>query len=492
MAKQSPVIVWFRDDLRLADHPALTTAVKAGAPLVCLYVLDEESRGIRPHGGASRWWLAQSLRALAASLHEHGHALVLRRGKAADVVPHLADEVDAAAVHANRRYDQAGVASDNAVAASLEKKGRAWKTHAGNLLAEPGTLRTASGEPIKIYSAFWKHLRQAKMREPLRAPQALAAAGKTRVKSDPLDSWGLEPTKPDWAGGLRKTWTPGEATARAHLRAFAFDALADYAGARDRVDHDATSRLSPHLRFGEISAAQVWTVCPFAADHPKERRIAPHAVEKFLSELSWREFAYHTWAENPHLATQNLRDQFDDFPWRHDTKALHAWQKGQTGYPLVDAGMRQLWETGWLPNRVRMVAASLLTKHLLIDWRQGERWFWDTLVDADPANNPFNWQWVAGTGIDSAPYFRIFNPMLQSEKFDPAGDYIRAQCPELESLSDRLVHRPWEADADTNGQRSSDKASGKMSKPYPSPIVDYDAGRKRALAAYDKLKKSSH
>ena len=189
---------------------------------------------------------------------------------------------------------------------------------------------------------------------------------------------------------------------------------------------------------------------------------------------------------------KNLRDQFDDFPWRHDTKALHAWQKGQTGYPMVDAGMRQLWETGWMPNRVRMVAASLLTKHLLIDWRQGERWFWDTLVDADPANNPFNWQWVAGTGIDSAPYFRIFNPMLQSEKFDPAGDYIRAQCPELESLKDRLVHRPWEAGADTNGQRSSDKASGKMSKPYPSPIVDYDAGRKRALAAYDKLKNSSH
>ena len=219
-------------------------------------------------------------------------------------MPDLTDEIDAAAVHANRRYDQAGVASDNAVAASLEKKGRAFETHAGNLLAEPGTLRTASGEPIKIYSAFWKHLRQAKMREPLRAPQALAAAGKTRVQSDPLDSWGLEPTKPDWAGGLRKTWTPGEATARAHLRAFAFDALADYAGARDRVDHDATSRLSPHLRFGEISAAQVWTVCHFAADHPKERRIAPHAVEKFLSELGWREFAYHTWAENPHLAAQ--------------------------------------------------------------------------------------------------------------------------------------------------------------------------------------------
>ncbi|MGN6462839.1 MAG: cryptochrome/photolyase family protein, partial [Pseudolabrys sp.] len=425
----APAIVWFRDDLRLNDHPALTAAAKTGAPLVCLYVLDDNSRGLRSMGGAARWWLAQSLRALDEALREHGQRLVLRRGAAAEIVPKLAAEIGADRVHWNRRYDQPGRTVDANVINALKADGIGGSTFAGNLLAEPGTVTGKEGGP-KVFTPFWKRLRALEPGKPLPAPRKLAAP--PDLRSDRLEDWALEPSHPNWARGFRDLWTPGETGARQRLRAF-LKGIAGYGSDRDRPDRDATSQLSPHLRFGEISVADIFHAARFAAD---EHPAVSSDIEKFLSELGWREFSYHLLYHHPTLATANLQQRFDDFPWRRDIKALHAWQRGLTGYPIVDAGMRQLWQTGWMHNRVRMVAASFLIKHLLLDWRRGEAWFWDTLVDADPANNPASWQWVAGSGSDAAPYFRIFNPVLQGEKFDPRGDYVRHWVPEIAALPD--------------------------------------------------------
>ena len=469
--RPAPAIVWFRDDLRLHDHPALTAAAKTGAPLVCLYVLDEESRGVRPFGGASRWWLAQSLRALDEALRQHGQRLVLRRGAAAGIVPQVAREIGAERVHWNRRYDQPGRDVDAQVIDALKADGIGGSTFAGNLLAEPGTVTGKEGGP-KVFTPFWKRLRMLEPRRPLSAPRNLPAPPK--IGGDRLDEWALEPSQPDWAHGFRDQWTPGETGARHRLRAFLKD-IAGYGSDRDRPDRDATSQLSPHLRFGEISVADIFHAARFAADqHPA----ASADIEKFLSEIGWREFSYHLLHHHPTLATDNLQQRFDAFPWRRDAKALRAWQRGMTGYPVVDAGMRQLWQTGWMHNRVRMVAASFLVKHLLLDWRLGEMWFWDTLVDADPANNPASWQWVAGCGADAAPYFRIFNPVLQGEKFDPHGDYVRRWVPEIAALPDEWLNKPWDAPAD-----ALKEAGITLGRDYPRPIVDHRAARERALAA---------
>jgi len=301
------------------------------------------------------------------------------------------------------------------------------------------------------------------------------------IASENLESWRLEPDHPDWAGGLRETWTPGEAGAQQRLKDFLADGLKAYTGDRDRPDRDGTSSLSPHLRFGEISPRQAWHAVRFAAaEHPALSADA----EKFLSELGWREFCRHLLHDNPDLATANLQPAFDAFHWKHDSEALAAWQRGRTGYPIVDAGMRQLWHTGVMHNRVRMVVASFLVKHLLVDWREGEQWFWDTLVDADAGNNPGNWQWVAGCGADAAPYFRVFNPVLQGEKFDPDGAYVRRWVPELARLSAKLIHQPWRA---TPLELKS--ADVDLGRTYPKPIIDHGQARERALAAYAKLRK---
>src|SRR5262245_50851069 len=429
----APVIVWFRDDLRIADHPALVTAARAGAPLLCLYVLDEDSS--RPLGGAARWWLAGSLRALDLELQKKGNRLVLRRGATTRIVRTIAAEIGARAVHWNCRYDAQGIAADERVAAALKKNGIAIETHHANLLVEP------TDKPPKVFTPFWRRLCAGEPpRQPLPAPARLTAAPK--LTSEQLDDWHLEPIKPDWAGGLRAVWTPGEAGARARLKQFLQKRIAGYTTRRDRPDDEATSRLSPHLRFGEISPFQVWHAAQFVAE--KEQRVR-RDIEKFLSELGWREFSYHLLHGFPALASRNLQDRFDAFPWASNASALRTWQRGLTGYPIVDAGMRQLWQTGWMHNRVRMVVASFLVKHLLINWTEGERWFWDTLVDADPANNPASWQWVAGCGADAAPYFRIFNPVLQGEKFDSEGRYVREVVPELTGLTTACMHTHWTA-----------------------------------------------
>jgi deoxyribodipyrimidine photo-lyase len=458
-----PVVVWFRDDLRLSDHAALHAAAATGRPLICLYLLDEESEGLRPLGGAARWWLAQSLRALSARLEALGLRLVLRRGRAAQVLPQIASETGASTVYWNRRI--AGPTVDAETEAALRRAGVSVETFPANLLFEP----QADAQMPRVFTAFWRRmLASAPPREPMRAPSKLGPS--VDISGDDLSDWALEPTKPDWAGGLREAWTAGEVAAQDRLATFLDETLKGYATQRDRVDSATTSRLSPHLRFGEISAVQVW----HAAQHARDRgRGLSQDVDKFLAELGWREFCYRLLHHNPDLATRNLQANFDKFPWRKDEAGLRAWQRGRTGYPIVDAAMRDLWQTGTMPNRLRMVVASFLSKHLLIDWREGEAWFWDTLVDADPASNPANWQWVAGSGMDAAPYFRIFNPVLQGEKFDPGGAYVRRFVPELADVPRAQIHKPG------HGGRNG----------YPPPIVDHGEARKRALAAFDRIRK---
>jgi len=410
----SPSIVWFRDDLRLADNPALRAAIERAEPVIGLYVLDERSPGIRPLGGAAKWWLHHSLASLGERLRERGGALVLRRGAAAEVVRETVADTGAGAVFWNRRYGGAARAIDTQLKSSLRADGVEVSSFAGSLLFEPWTVQTGGGTLFSVFSPFWRAcLALPAPRAPLPEPRTVDAPARMPA-SDALDDWALLPTRPDWAEGLRETWLPGEPAARARLREFLAEDLRRYDRARDSPAAGATSQLSPRLRWGEISPFTLWHEAANA-----------DGAGRFLSELGWREFAWHTLYRFPELATKNLRPEFDAFPWPPlDPSHLKAWQRGRTGIPLVDAGMAELWRTGYMHNRVRMVTASFLIKNLLIDWRRGEEWFWDTLVDADDASNPFNWQWVAGSGADAAPYFRIFNPELQAQKFDPQGEYI--------------------------------------------------------------------
>ncbi len=461
-----PVIVWFRQDLRLADNPALTHAVATGAPVLALYVLDDETPGDWRLGGASRWWLHESLQALSGDLAEIGGSLILRRGAAASVVAALAREIGATAVFWNRCYEPYAVERDKRLKADLTGAGLVAASFNASLLTEPWEVRTGAGTPFKVYTPFWRALRALPdSGKPLPAPKRVTPFP-GEVATDRLADWGLLPHEPDWAGGLRETWTPGEAGARRRLTRF-LKHLEGYRAARDRPDDaDGTSRLSPHLHFGEISPRQV--------RHAVQTGEHGGDGDKFLSELGWREFSYHLLFHNPALPEAPLDAKFARFPWTGSAEMFKAWGKGRTGYPIVDAGMRQLWHTGYMHNRVRMIAASFLIKHLGIDWRRGEAWFWDTLVDADLANNAASWQWVAGCGADAAPFFRIFNPVLQGEKFDPDGAYVRRWVPELAGLPDKFIHKPWLAPP----------------KNYPEPIVDLAEGRERALAAFKGLPRS--
>jgi deoxyribodipyrimidine photo-lyase len=467
----SPCIVWFRDDLRLSDHAALHAAASTGRPVICLYVFDEmrKAPATRPPGGAARWWLAQSLRALQQSLDALGCQLLLRKGAAAGIIAELARESEAGAVFWNEIAQAPQLDVADQVAAALQAIGVAAQRFPGDLLADPGNIRSKEGRGLRVFTPFWRRVQSlGDPPKPLPAPTALCRG--PQVVSEALD----------WAQGLRQTWQPGERAAQARLEAFVESGAAGYAIQRDRPDRPATSALSPHLRFGEISPRQVWHAARFAA---AARPALSGDIDKFLSELGWREFCRHLLFDLPDLSQSNLQPAFDAFPWRQDDKALQSWQRGQTGYPIVDAGMRELWRTGVMHNRVRMVAASFLVKHLLIDWRCGERWFWDTLVDADPGSNPANWQWVAGCGADAAPYFRVFNPILQGEKFDPEGTYVRRWVPELAALPADVIHKPWTATP------LELKAAGiDLGTTYPAPIVDHPLARKRALDAYGKIR----
>jgi deoxyribodipyrimidine photo-lyase len=443
----APSIVWFRDDLRLADHPPLAAALDRGGAVVLLYLLDEQSPGIRPLGGATRWWLHHSLTAHATEIERLGGRLVLRRGAAEVEVPKLVAQTGAEAVFWNRRYG-ASREIDARLKSRLRDDGGEVASFAASLLHEPWEVTTEAGTPYRVFTPYWRAARDLPARVPLPGPRHLPAA--PPVASDDLDDWELLPTRPDWAAGLRATWQPGEAAAAQRLERFATEGLADY----HRRDEPSvgSSGLSPHLRFGEISPAQIW-----ARMHGDLSAGARRNAPKFLSELGWRDFNWHTLYAHPDLATRNYRAAYDEFPWTWERgPELEAWQQGRTGIPLVDAGMRELWRTGTMHNRVRMVVASFLVKNLLRHWRLGEEWFWDTLVDADEASNPGNWQWVAGSGADAAPYFRVFNPELQAKKFDPDGEYVRRWVSDDELLA---------------------------------PIVDLAESRREALEAYSTLRR---
>ena len=477
----STALVWFRNDLRLRDNAALRAAAQDGCPLVALYVLDDGAPPERMAGAASRWWLLHSLKALGADLAGVGVELVLRRGPAEDAIADVINRSGAASVHFGRAYTPWGAALEERVKARIEALGAACHRYRGFLLFEPEDVRTGAGDAFKVFTPFARACRQRGIeRAPQDRPAGLRAYPE-RIAGEQLGDWSLYDGRPDWARGFAREWTPGEAGAQARLCCFIDKALADYADGRDRPDEEMTSRLSPHLHFGEISPLQVWqaVTAAMAQQHGRVDR----AGEKFLSELLWREFCYHPLAQAPALHDEPFRPQFARVKWRNDDTALAAWQRGATGIPIVDAGMRQLWQTGWMHNRVRMIAASFLIKNLLVDWREGERWFWDTLVDADAANNPAGWQWVAGSGADAAPYFRIFNPVSQGERFDPEGTYVRRFVPELARLPDRFIHRPWEAPGETLA------AAGVMlGETYPRPLVDLKTSRKRALAAFGAIK----
>lgn len=439
-------IVWLRDDLRVGDNPALSAAVNRGEPVVVVFILDEVSRGIRRLGGARRWWLHYSLTSLAESLEALGGSLVLRRGAAEEVLPALVAEVGADAVFWNRRYGAAREI-DARLKTRFKDEGLDAQSYQANLLFEPWTVKNQSGGPFQVFTPFWKAcVERGVHRDPFPTPDAVEGP---EVPTDDLNDWNLLPTHPDWAAGLREHCEPGEDAAHERLETFVDDILEIYSE-RDHPATEATSGLSPHLAFGEISPFQIWQRATHLSDPAAKKN-----VDKFLSEVGWREFNYSILFNNIDLAEKNYRDEFDAFEWDEPhVSRLRAWQQGRTGIPLVDAGMRELWESGTVHNRVRMVCASFLIKNLLVDWRIGEKWFWDCLVDADEASNPANWQWVAGSGADAAPYFRVFNPVLQAEKFDRDSIYIKRWVPEYGTQD------------------------------YPEPIVDLAKSREEALARY--------
>jgi deoxyribodipyrimidine photo-lyase len=466
-------LVWLRDDLRLDDQPAVRAAAKQ--PALFVFVHDENSAS-RPLGGASRWWLGRSLEAFGRDLEAAGGRLDVVRGDAERVIPDLAKGMEA--VYWTRRYGGPEVELDTRIKASLGGKAQSFN---GQLLREPWEVKTEAGASFKVFTPYWRRSREMGPFEPPHpAPKRLEAArwpqhGPPRAKIADL---GLYPAKPDWSGGLAES-SPGEAGALARLKTFLDGPLEGYPDSRDRLDGETTSRLSPHLRFGEISPRRIVATIEAAAHRGAVSR---PAADKYLSEIGWREFSYALLHEQPDLATRNWSPRFDAFPWRRDEKALRAWRKGKTGYPVVDAGMRELWTTGYMHNRVRMIAASFLIKHLMLDWRVGEAWFWDTLCDADPANNAASWQWVAGSGADAAPYFRVFNPVLQGEKFDPDGAYVRRWVPELAQLDARFIHAPWKAP-----RESLAGAGVTLGRDSPEPIVDHEQARARALRAFAEL-----
>jgi deoxyribodipyrimidine photo-lyase len=451
---QSSTLVWFRHDLRLSDNPALSAAVARGGPIIPVYIWSPEEEGNWPPGAASRWWLEQSLRKLADALASRGSRLVVRQGPAARTLLDVARETGADAVVWNRRYEPAAVECESHVKVWLREFGVSAQSFNGSLLFEPSTIRNTSGEPFRVFTPFFKACMKQKL-----APESPAAPRRLPAPdfwpcSIPLPDLRLEP-RADRAAGLRAAWEPGEEGARKQLRRFEFSALTAYPLERDRPDHLGTSRLSPYLHFGEVSPGEVWRAVVKTAGYNMRE------CEAYLRQLVWREFAYHLLFHFPHTADRPLRPEFDRFPWISQRKRLDAWKLGETGYALVDAGMREVWQTGWMHNRVRMVAASFLVKHLLIPWQEGAKWFWDTLVDADLANNTLGWQWTAGCGADAAPFFRIFNPALQAKKFDPDALYVRRWVPEA----------------------GSDL--------YPEPIVHHHEARLEALLAWHRLGRES-
>ena len=454
-----PVILWFRQDLRLSDQAALIAAVAQG-PVIPVYVLDEEAPRQWAMGGASRWWLHHSLKALDQSLRDKGSRLILRRGRCDEQLAEIAAKVGAKSVYALHHYEPWWRNAEKAVGKRLD-----LCLHDGGLLLPPGAVRTGAGGFYRIFTPFWRALAEhMPPPSPLLAPERISAPTHWPA-SESIDDWSLLPTRPDWAVHFSDDWIPGEAGGLANVATFRDEAVA-YDEGRNLPSIEGTSRLSPHLHFGEVSPAYVWhQIADVQGD-----------VTTFLKELVWRDYAHNIICQMPTYGSENATPVFDGLPWREMSEAgddFAAWKEGRTGYPIVDAGMRQLWATGWMHNRVRMIAASFLIKHLLIDWRHGARWFWDTLVDASYANNSVNWQWVAGSGVDANLFTRIMAPLTQSPKFG-AADYIREWVPELGHLDDRMIHDPDSFDV--------------RPEHYPAKIIGHREGLERALAAYRRMK----
>ncbi|MBL7480360.1 cryptochrome/photolyase family protein [Legionella bononiensis] len=472
----STALVWFRQDLRLADNPAFFEACTNNETVIPIYILDEKSSVL---GEAQAWWLHHSLKTLNNALvTQHGINLILRKGTPLEIISDLVNTVGINSIYWNRCYEPKSIERDKKIKATFQEHGIDVFSFNGSLLNEPWTISNKTGDFFKVFTPYWKTCRQALTPQPEQLISHNHTIGSVDVRSDEIDEWRLLP-RLDWASQFPDFWTPGEQGAQRRLHEFITHHLNGYKINRDIPEKQATSHLSPHLHFGEISP---WTILR-AVEYAK---LNPHCdlagAEHFLSELGWREFSYYLLYHVPSLPYDNFKKEFDAFPWHNDESLLKCWQKGMTGYPIVDAGMRELWATGYMHNRVRMIVASFLTKGLFIDWRLGADWFLDTLVDADLANNSASWQWVAGCGADAAPYFRIFNPVLQSQKFDPNGVYIRRWIPELLALNNDIIHAPWE----------SSNAAGIYSRiNYPKPIINHSESRSKALEYYSQLKKSN-
>ena len=472
----STLIVWFRSDLRVADHPALQHALERGERMVPVYIHAPEELAPWQPGAASRWWLHHSLTALDHTLARLGSRLIIRRGHSGEALRTLARECGASEVHWNRAYEPAAVRRDETATEQLRADGVQTYAHHAGLLFEPGDVRNKQGGPYRVFTPFWRASRHIAPSPPLGSPHALPPLP-AHMDALTISQLELLPKKA-WYGGLQETWQPGEIGAHQRLQAFCQSALAHYPQWRDLPDRPGTSRLSPYLHFGEITARQIaWTLHDYA-ERAKNPGIT-QAVEALQRQLVWREFAHHLLHHFPHTSDAPFDERYAAFPWRKDDARLHAWQRGHTGIPIVDAGMRQLWQTGWMHNRVRMITASLLVKNCGIHWLDGARWFWDTLTDADLANNSLNWQWVAGCGADAAPYYRIFNPLVQAKRYDADGRYVRRWLPELAALPDRWLHQPWRAPA-----KVLSAAGVRIGGTYPAPIVDLTASSREALASW--------
>ncbi|MFK8029741.1 MAG: deoxyribodipyrimidine photo-lyase [Gammaproteobacteria bacterium] len=473
-------LIWFRQDLRLCDHRPLTRALELGHDVVCCYVYDQTTPGRNRIGGASRWWLHHALSDIQSQLEKLGGRLVLRQGDYEKVIPALAEECGADAVYFSRNYEPFMQNVEQAIKKTLDERDVTVRRFAGNILFDPDQLRTKGGTPFKVFTPFWRNCRSLPPPvEPLPAPDSIAFATR-QPDSEALEDWKLLPTKPDWTTQFVKEWQPNEEAAHEALQQFLESSVGRYRDARNLPAKKGTSRLSPYLHYGQVSPAQVYHA---TTAHLAEQVKDTDGGDTFLSEIGWREFSYHLLNQFPELPHSEFRANFKKFPWKKNAKALKAWQQGQTGFPIVDAGMRELWATGWMHNRVRMIVGSFLVKDLLIPWQQGAAWFWDTLVDADLASNSASWQWVSGCGADAAPYFRIFNPILQGQKFDTEGDYVRRWVPELADVPKKWIHNPSEAPTDVL------RAAGVvLGKDYPKPMIDRKAARQRALDAFAQIK----
>jgi deoxyribodipyrimidine photo-lyase len=478
----STAIVWFRRDLRLEDNPALAAALATAETVIPLYIDSPMEAGAWAPGAASNWWLHHSLAALDASLRQRGSRLVIRQGPAGEALQQLISECGASHVFWNRLYEPALIARDKQLKHRLQTQGLTSQSFNASLLFEPWQVLKDNGGPYRVFTPYWKQLqRRGLPLETLPSPGQLPPVP-SAIASLPFSALHLLPTH-HWADGFHAHWQPGEQGAQAQLDTFLGAVLPDYDHLRDLPGSAGSSRLSPHLHFGELSPRQVVAAIEQYCQRDTVSGLL-HSAENYQRQLAWRDFASYLLYHFPHTPEEPFDTRFTRFPWEPDNRPrLQAWQQGRTGIPIVDAGMRELWQSGWMHNRVRMIVASLLSKNLLQHWLHGARWFWDTLVDADLAANTLSWQWTAGCGADAAPYFRVFNPVLQGQKFDPKGRYVRRWVPEISALPDKFLHRPWETPA-----RVLEQAGIELGKDYPEPIVDLKLSRQEALQRFQQMK----